>query len=127
MHQLRAAHRLLATAQSEVATGMDQLEASPDQLEAGFDKQKDPELQKIELNLRKANVFFTLSSNHLYHKSNLSDIGREVEICASELNRLGHQLHIQPGILTRSSFALKGREGLVLQKLGNSIRIFFSV
>jgi len=126
MHQLRAAQRLQATA-SETAFVMDRLEASPEQLEAGFDKERDPELQKIELNLRKANVFFTLSSNHLYHKSNLSDIGREVEICAAELNRLGHQLHIQPGILTRSSFALKGREGLILQKLGNSIRIFFSV
>ena len=131
MLDLRAAHRLVAT---ELLTPrvasyktLDSNEDVGDQLEAGFDKLKDPELQKIELHMRKASVFFTLDSNHLYHKSNARDVEREAEICAEELNKLEYQLRIQSGILSKPSFALKGRDGIVLQKLSNNLRIFFSV
>jgi hypothetical protein len=129
MLDLRAAHRLLASEKTRIRSSEVQMSASDsgDLLEAGFDKQKDPELQKIELRLRKANVVFTLSSSHLYHKSNASDVAKEIEICIDELNALDYQLRVQPGLMSKPSFAFKGREGIVLQKLSNNIRIFFSV
>src|ERR1700682_1216450 len=118
MLDLRAAHRLLAAEQKKRVQPSLGRDLEGDVLEAGFDKQKDPELQKIELHLRKANVFFTLSQGHLYHKSNVHDIVRETEICAEELNNLHYKLRIQPGILSRQNFAVKGNEGIVLQRLG---------
>ena len=129
MLDLRAAHRLLSSQKTRLRSSEMRASDSADGevLEAGFDKQRDPELQKIELHLRKANVFFTLSSSHLYHKSNASDVVKETEICVDELNALDYQLRVQPGVLNKPSFALKGRDGIVLQKLSNNIRIFFSV
>jgi len=130
MLDLRAAHRLAATnLKSPVVSykTLDSTEDAGDQLEAGFDKLKDPELQKIEMHMRKASIFFTLASNHLYHKSNSKDVEREAEMCADELNKLDYQLRIQSGIFSKPSFALKGKDGIVLQKLSNNLRIFFSV
>jgi hypothetical protein len=130
MLDLRAAHRLFSShktsPKSSKSTVLDPMEAHA-VLEAGFDKQRDPELQKIELQLRKANVFFTLSSGHLYHKSNGNDVLQECETCVDTLNNMDYQLRVQPGVLSRQSFALKGKDGLVLQKLSNNLRIFFSV
>jgi hypothetical protein len=128
MLDLRAAHRLLASERTRLRSSQSKsIEDMGDVLEAGFDKQRDPELQKIELHLRKANVFFTLSQGHLYHKSNAKDIDRETEICVEELQSLSYQLRVQPGILVRQNFAVKGKDGIVLQRLGNNLRIFFSV
>jgi len=124
MFDLRAAYRLR---DSEFHSTVQAPVADKAPLEAAFDQQRDPELQKIEQQLRKCNVFFTLSKNHLYHKSNRGDVVKEAELCSEVLNDLGYQLHIQPGIFDRSSFALKGTKGLVLQKLNNDLRIFFSV
>jgi len=132
MLDLRAAHRLLASERSQnkssESKGLRGIgDQDADLLEAGFDRQRDPDLQKIEMALRKINVFFTLSGGHLYHKSNADDILRETEICVDELNALDYQLRIQPNILTRSTFALKGKDGIVLQRLNNNLRIFFSI
>jgi len=128
MLDLRAAHRLFASEKTlNRSSASKSLEDTGDVLEAGFDKQRDPELQKIELQLRKANVFFTLSQGHLYHKSNAADIVHETEICVDELNELEYQLRVQPGILSRQNFAVKGKDGIVLQRLGNNLRVFFSV
>jgi hypothetical protein len=125
MFDLRAAYRLR---DSELnATTAQPRHASTEVLEAAFDTSRDPDLQKIEQQLRKVNVFFTLSKNHLYHKSNRGDVVKEAELCSEIINDLGYQLHIQPGIFERPSFALKGTKGLVLQKLNNDLRIFFSV
>jgi hypothetical protein len=125
MFDLRAAYRL-RDSEFRSTTQAAHAEAKAP-LEAAFDQQRDPELQKIEQQLRKVNVFFTLSKNHLYHKSNRGDVVREAETCSEVLNDLGYQLHIQPNIFERSSFALKGVKGIVLQKLNNDLRIFFSV
>lgn len=128
MLDLRAAHRLLASERTRLRSSERKvLEDNGDILEAGFDKQRDPELQKIELHLRKANVFFTLSQGHLYHKSNAQDIVRETELCVEELNGLDYSLRVQSGILSRQNFAVKGKDGIVLQRLSNNLRIFFSV
>jgi hypothetical protein len=124
MFDLRAAYRLR---DSELQSTVQTPAVANVPLEAAFDQTRDPDLQKIEQQLRKVNVFFTLSKNHLYHKSNRGDVVKEAELCSEILNDLGYQLHIQPGIFERSSFALKGTKGLVLQKLNNDLRIFFSV
>lgn len=130
MLDLRAAHRLISSQKTRLRSSEARMSDPVDDgdlLEAGFNTQKDPELQKIELHLRKASVFFTLSRGHLYHKSNAQDVARELEICVDALNALEYELRVQPGVLTRPSCALKGRDGLVLQKLSNNLRIFFSV
>lgn len=116
MQNLNAAHRLVA-----------ELVQSNDAIEAQFDQAREEELREIQGHLRGCGLIFSFSQHHLYHKSNPRDIAREAEEAAKILNGLGHSLRIAGNVFERPSFALKGRNGIILQKVQISLRIFFSI
>lgn len=110
--KLEAAQRLLATE--------DETEVS-----AEFNKKKDGDLRKIQVELRKQGLIFSFGVHHLFHKSNPNDVIREAQKAAQELNKQGFELRIDSGIFSRQVFALKGKDGLVLQRVNHNLRIFF--
>jgi hypothetical protein len=116
MHQhLYAAHRLIADLEQPV------------DIEAQFDGSRESDLRRIQAQLRKHQLLYSLGQHHLFHKSNNGDIGRESEQTAEVLNGMGYELRILPGIYNKSTFALRGRDGLVVQKVQSALRIFFSI
>jgi hypothetical protein len=98
-----------------------------DTVEAQFDSEKEHELRRIQAQLRKHALVFSYGNHYLYHKSNDGDIAREGEQTADVLNRMGYQLSIRPGAHDRPSYALRGRDGIILQKVNSALRIFFSI
>lgn len=120
MTYLRAASRLNNVNAS--------LELATQEMDAQLDTAKGDELQRIQRELRRAQIIFSFARPHLlYHKSNPTDIVREAEHCATCLDKLGFTLTVVPGVYGKPSFALRGKDGIVLQKVQNGLRIFFSV
>jgi hypothetical protein len=115
MQNLKAAHRLVAEL---VLT---------DAVEAQFDQTREEELRHLQGHLRICGYIFSFSQHHIFHKSNPKEIAQEAQEIAEELNKLGYQLRIAPNIFQRPSFALKGKNGIVLQKVQISLRIFFTI
>jgi len=116
MHYLYAAHRLIAD-----------LNPQPVDIEAQFDGARESDLRRIQAQLRKHQLMYSLGQHHLFHKSNGHDIAREAEQTADVLNGMGYELRILPGIYNKPTFALRGRDGLVVQKVQTALRIFFSI
>lgn len=115
MQNLKAAHRLAAEL---VLT---------DAIEAQFDQAREEELRRLQGHLRTRGFIFSFSHHYLFHKSNDEEIAREAEATAKVLNELGYCLRIAPNAFQRPSFALKGKNGIVLQKIQISLRIFFTI
>jgi hypothetical protein len=111
--KLYATQRLLAT------------EDAASEVHAEFNKKRDGDLRNIQVAMRKQNLIFSFGVHHLFHKSNPTDVIREAQKSAEELNRQGYNLRIDPGIFGRQVFALKGKDGLVLQRVNHNLRIFF--
>lgn len=116
MHKLKAVIRLTAV-----------LVEGTDEIDAQFDSNREAELRKVQGHMRGQGLIFSFSRHHLYHKSNDGAIAQEAETAANILNELGYEMRIVRGIFARPSFALKGREGIVLQKVQGALRIFFSI
>jgi hypothetical protein len=116
MQNLKAATRLKA----ELIEGTDEIEAQ-------FDTDREQELRNVQGHMRRSGLIFSFSQHHLYHKSNLDEIAREAKQAADVLNDLGYRLRIIQGVFERPSFALRGKNGIVLQKVPVALRIFFSV
>lgn len=96
-------------------------------VEAQFDATRVAELRAVQERLRKHGLIFSAGMHHLFHKSNDHEIVSEATQTAAVLNAMGYGLRVIPGIYQKPSFALKGREGIILQKVQTSLRIFFSV
>lgn len=111
--KLYATQRLLAT------------EDAASEVHAEFNKKRDSDLRKLQVALRKLDLIFSFGVHHLFHKSNARDVINEAQRAAGELNRQGYQLRIDSGVFSRQVFALKGKEGLVLQRVNHNLRIFF--
>lgn len=114
MLKLYATQRLLASADNTT------------EVSAEFNTTRDRDLREIQVALRALKLIFSFGVHHLYHKSNASDVIDETRTTVDELNRLAHQLRVDAGILERQTFALKGKDGLILQRVNNSLRIFYS-
>lgn len=95
-------------------------------VEAQFDPERYSELITIRDHLSNKRLIFKLSRNHLFHKSNMHDIEDESQRIYNSLAELGFTLKILPGVFKRPRFAVKGTEGLVLQRIYTDLRIFFS-
>lgn len=122
--KLLAAQRLLTTNADDTVT-----ESSNDDSEitAEFNTERGADLRKIQIGLRNnCKMLFSMDSHHLFHKSNSKDVIEEAKCTVEELNRLGWALRVNPGIYDKAVFALKGKDGLVLQRVNNNLRIFFS-
>jgi hypothetical protein len=111
MLQLRAAMRL--TADLEV--------------EAQFDGSRDAELRKIQSKMREVNVIFSPGKFHLFHKSNAADVIDEAKAVVLALSHMGYNLKVSDGVYSRQTFALKGNDGIILQRVNTALRIFFSI
>lgn len=53
--------------------------------------------------------------------------GQDVEDTISELQKLGNKFRVDPGVTTKRNFAVKTKGGLVVQRTGTHLRIFYSV
>lgn len=113
----------LCAAQRLAATDLQQA----DSVEAQFDGSRESDLRRIQAQLRKHELLYSLGQHHLFHKSNEHEIEDEAERTAHVLNGLGYELRIVPNVYKKPTFALKGRDGLVIQKVQVSLRIFFSI
>jgi LytS/YehU family sensor histidine kinase len=115
MYRLRAAQRLASV-------------GDPDMVEAQLNSDKIAELYQIQARLKEARLIFSFVQPHpvLFHKSNAVDIRRESEDAYELLQHLGYGLRAYSGIFGRPTFALKGKDGIVLQKVQNGLRIFFT-
>ena len=49
-----------------------------------------------------------------------------VEDLVSELNKEGFAMVTKPGVFSKRTFAVKGKDGLVVQKLDDVVRVFYS-
>lgn len=87
--------------------------------------EREIELRKIQGMLRSRGLIFAFSHHYLFHKSNSKDVARDASFATLLLSKMGHNLHVIPGIFERETFALKSAEGLVLQRLKNALRIFY--
>ena len=89
---------------------------------AEFNEDKDADLRSVQQALRKAGLDFEEGEDNLFldnpDRQNMSD-------AANALNRLGYNLRIDEGVFDKPTFALKGKDNLVLQKVGTALRIFF--
>jgi len=97
-------------------------------VEAQIHEGKGDELRKIQAELRKHGLIYKFVHPHLmFHKSNPEDVGREAEASVEVLNRLKYAMNASPGIFKRVSFAVKGNDGVCLQRVQVALRIFFSI
>jgi len=110
--KLYAANRLLATEAGEVT--------------AQFNTKRDSDLRQIQVAMQELEVVFSFGMHYLFHKSNAADVVREAQHVADKLNKLGWALRINDGVFDREQFALKGKEGLILQRVNHNLRIFYS-
>lgn len=117
MPELRAAQRLASV--GEVATM---------EVEAQLNNERIDELLKIQVRLKQSRLIFSFVRPHpvLFHKSNAVDIRREAEDTYELLQHLGYTLRAVDGVFDRDNFALKGKDGIVMQKVQNGLRIFFT-
>lgn len=88
---------------------------------------RENELRKIQGFLRSGGLIFSFSHHYLYHKSNGRDIATDAQRAVDLLREYGIVLRVVYGVFENDTFALKSPEGVVLQKLQNSLRIFFRV
>jgi hypothetical protein len=86
---------------------------------------RENELRKMQGFLRSGGLIFSFSHHYLYHKSNSRDIADDVRRAVDLMKRYGIVLRVVQGVFDSDTFALKSPEGVVLQKLQNSLRIFF--
>jgi len=98
------------------------IEARQRLLMAEFNKSKDSDLRSVKRALSRVGIDFEEGDDNLFFdnpdKQDMSDT-------ADELNKLGYNLRIDKGVFDKSTFALKGKDNLVLQKVGTALRIFF--
>lgn len=98
------------------------------EVEAQLNEGKIAELRQIQARLKDARLIFSFVQPHpvLFHKSNAVDIRREAQDACELLLQLGYELRQNAGVFERTTFALKGKDGIVLQKVHNGLRIFFT-
>lgn len=100
---------------------------SSQEVEAEYNTTKVVELKSIRIQLRTNGLQFSLVDPYLlYRKCANHELEPDVQLAVTILNKCGHKLRVEPGIFGRSTFALKGRDGIVLQKVPGAIRVFFS-
>jgi hypothetical protein len=118
MHQLRAAQRLASVGEVVMST----------EIEAQLNDEKVNELRQIQARLKDNRLIFSFVQPHpvLFHKSNAVDIRMEAEDTYELLQQLGYGLRAIDGVFGRPTFALKGKDGIVLQRVQNGLRIFFT-
>lgn len=91
---------------------------------AEFDYMKSDELNKIYRALIRVDFDFNKGDGNLFFDGADSE---DMQAVADELNKIGYKLRITPGIFDKPTFALKGKNNLVLQKVdSNTLRIFFT-
>lgn len=88
---------------------------------------RENELRKIQGFLRSGGLIFSFSHHYLYHKSNSRDIAADAQRAVNLMGQYGIALRVVYGVFDNETFALKSPDGVVLQKLQNSLRIFFRV
>lgn len=86
---------------------------------------RENELRKIQGFLRSSGLIFSFSHHYLYHKSNPRDIAADAQRAVDLLSQYGIALRVVYGVFDNETFALKSPDGVVLQKLQNTLRIFF--
>src|SRR3569833_214686 len=112
--KLFAAQRLLATDDDAAS-----------EVHAEFNKKRDGDLRKIQVAMRKLDLIFSFGVHHLFHKSNVNEVIHDALRAAEELNRQGYELRIDSGVFSRQVLALKGKDGLVLQRVNHNLRILY--
>lgn len=113
-----AAERLLAFRADEVA--------AETEVEAQFDTTQDTRLDQIRRVLSREGVRYSSGRNHIFHKSNRHAVVIDAQRSVSILDDLGFRVRVNKGIFEHSNYALKGNDRIVLQRIGNDLRIFFS-
>jgi hypothetical protein len=98
------------------------------EVDAQLNADRISELLQIQARLKQALLIYTFVHPHpvLFHKSNAVDIRREAEDTYELLQHLGYELRVLAGVFERQTFALKGKDGIVMQKVQNGLRIFFT-
>lgn len=91
-------------------------------LRAKHDLAKDEELRKIQKDLEAEGLKLAFNDSHLYIDGASIDILHQV---LNELKKDG-EVKVDDGVLDRDTFALKRSDGLVLQKLHDTIRLFYT-
>jgi hypothetical protein len=89
------------------------------------DSIRENELRKLQGFLRSNGLIFSFSHHYLCHKSNIRDVSDDAQRAVELLGQYGVIMRIVPGIFENEKFALKSKEGLILQKLQTNLRIFF--
>lgn len=94
--------------------------------DAAFDGDKDHELETLAKQMQRAGYPFRKTDSHLVLHLQDSQVQEDAERIATELNKLGWKLRIKQGVYSNPTFALKGKDGIVLQKINKMLRIFFT-
>lgn len=116
MYRINAAQRLRATLDKE------------QEVDAAIHEGKGPELRKIQAQLKKYGLIYKFVHPHLmFHKSNTVEVGKEAEETCNVLNKLAYAMRAHPGVFEKVTFAVKGNDGVCLQKVQVALRIFFSI
>lgn len=75
---------------------------------------------------QKLPIRFRFVEGRLIHESKLAEVQDAIKIVIEALTLLGHTLQIRNQQLTKESFALKSLDGLVFQRRGLTLSIFFT-
>ena len=95
--------------------------------EAAFDGSRVAELSTLAKQLQVKGLVFRLADARLVRECPIATVVEDVTTCAEILNGDGWGLQVAyPTIFKRPTFGLKGDRGIVLQKVNNTLRIFFT-
>lgn len=115
--RLKAHSNLLGAMKVDAATEED----------AAFDESRSDELLQFMRPLQQIGLNFTFKDHCLKCKVKVEDAVDCAKRTAVVLNRLGCRLSIRPQVFERPTFALRGANGVVLQRIAPTmLRIFFT-
>jgi hypothetical protein len=97
------------------------------EIEAQFDHTKDSDLRRIQAELRKQRIFYSMGRNHIFHKSNVHDIEQDAMDSVYLLDALSMEMCVHKNVYSNHTFSIKGRNGICLQRIGYDLRIFYTV
>ena len=95
------------------------------ELDADLDNSQDESLAGLQKLMQHINFRFGFKHHHLHYRSD--DPIKDAHDLVECLNKNGFKMNVKNGILTTDRFAVKGKGGIVLQRLGTSFRIFYSI
>ncbi|QRE00260.1 hypothetical protein [Burkholderia phage BCSR5] len=95
--------------------------------DAAFDSSRDEVLRQFVRPLQGVGLEFVLKDNHLKCTVQEAEAIECAKRAAGVLNKMGYRLSIRPNVFQRLTFALRGVNGIVLQRISSTmLRIFFT-